>query len=513
MNGAESLVHTLIGSGIDTCFANPGTSEMHFVAALDRIPGIKCVLGLQENVVTGMADGYFRIAEKPASTLLHCGPGLANGLGNLHNTRRARSGVVNIVGDQATFHRPYDAPLTADTESLSRSVSSWVRTSLSAADVGRDAAQAVQVAASPPGQVATLILPSDVSWEEGGVVGEALPKQISAAVDAMLIEEAAKILRGPDPALILLSAGGVLSAGQQLAWDIAKETGADLMTDFAACRLSRGSGTLQLSRVPYNIDEACKSLSKYKHIILVSAKPPVGFFAYPGKPSKQYRSDVNLFTLSRPDQDACAALGSLAMELDAKHAPVPQSNSKIKASGGHVSSTGLAQTLALLMPESSIVVDESVSYGHGFYQYTHSAPAHDWLHNVGGAIGEGIPMATGAALAAKGKRRVINLQADGSAMYSLQALWTQARERLPCTTIILSNRKYDILVGEYEKVGARPGPTAMSMLDLTDPNLNWVQLANGMGVEAEVASNLDELGNLLSNSFSQSAPFLIELLI
>src|SRR5512136_1534561 len=158
MNGAESLVHTLLRSGVDTCFSNPGTSEMHFVAALDRVPGMRCVLGLFEGVVTGAADGYARMSGKPAATLLHCGPGLANGLANLHNARRARSAIVNCVGDQATYHRPYDAPLTADTEGFARGVSQWTRTVRRADEVGRDAAVAVQAARTSPGQIATLIL-------------------------------------------------------------------------------------------------------------------------------------------------------------------------------------------------------------------------------------------------------------------------------------------------------------------------------------------------------------------
>jgi len=173
MTGAESLAQTLLANGVDVCFANPGTSEMHFVAALDRFPGIRCVLGLQENVVTGAADGYWRMAERPAATLLHCGPGLANGLANLHNARRAQSGIVNIVGDQATHHRALDAPLTADTDGWARGVSAWTRTATGATTVGRDAAAAVEVARQ--GQIATLIVPADIAWNQEGSIGQALP--------------------------------------------------------------------------------------------------------------------------------------------------------------------------------------------------------------------------------------------------------------------------------------------------------------------------------------------------
>ena len=287
MNGAKSLVDTLLKSGVDTCFANPGTSEMHFVAALDQSVGMRCVLGLQENVVTGMADGYYRIKGKPACTLLHCGPGLANGLANLHNARRARSGIVNIVGDQATYHRPLDAPLTADTEGLARTVSAWVRTSTRSSEVGDDAAAAVQAARTLPGRIATLILPSDTSWDEGGVVAEALPVPGLPLIDPFAVQKAARVLRTGKNVLILLAGRGVLGPSQTLAWRIAQATGAALMADYGTGHMARGRGRLQLERVPYNTDLAVQTLSRFEHIILVSAKPPVGFFAYPGTPSTQ----------------------------------------------------------------------------------------------------------------------------------------------------------------------------------------------------------------------------------
>ena len=305
MNGARSLVDTLLRCGVDTCFANPGTSEMHFVAALDQSAGVRCVLGLQENVVTGMADGYYRIAGKPACTLLHCGPGLANGLGNLHNARRARSGIVNIVGDQATYHRPLDAPLTADTEALARTVSGWVRTSTRAADVGRDAAAAVQAASTGPGQIATLILPSDTSWDEGGIVGDPLPQPQPDAADPHAIDTAARVLREGKNVLLLLAGRAVLGEAQATAWRISQATGAGLMADYVTPHLARGRGRLQLERVPYSTDMAVEVLRRFDHIILVNAKPPVGFFAYPGKPSTQYRADAQLHVLTGRIRTPC----------------------------------------------------------------------------------------------------------------------------------------------------------------------------------------------------------------
>ena len=405
MNGARSLVETLLKSGVDTCFANPGTSEMHFVAALDQHAGIRCVLGLQENVVTGMADGYYRIAGKPAATLLHCGPGLANGLGNLHNARRARSGIVNIVGDQATYHRPFDAPLTADTEGFARAVSAWVRTSARSADVGRDAAAAVQAARSYPGQLATLILPSDASWDEGGAVAEPLQVPPPAALDPSAIERAARVLRGSRNVLVLLAGRAVSAPAQALAWRIAQATGAHLMADFVNPIVARGRGRVQLERVPYKTELAIEALKRFEHIVLVNAKAPVGFFAYPGLPSTQYPPTAQVHVLSRPEQDAQAALQALVDALGAPEAAIPDAGPRPQPAQGEPSSDKLAQTVAALMPENAIVSDESVSYGRFFYKGTHAAPAHDWLHLAGGAIGDGLPVATGAAIAAGGQRR------------------------------------------------------------------------------------------------------------
>lgn len=512
MNGAESLVQTLLNSGVDTCFANPGTSEMHFVGALDRIPGMRCVLGLQENVVTGMADGYYRIARKPACTLLHCGPGLANGMGNLHNARRAHAGIVNIVGDQATYHRPYDAPLTADTEGMARTVSHWVRTSTDAAEVGRDAALAVQNARALSGQISTLILPADASWNRGGVVANPLPVPASPAIDPHAVENVARVLRSNRNVLILLADQATLATSQRLAWRIADATGAHLLASYSNGHMQRGRGRLALERVPYGTDAAIKTLSQYDHIVLVNAKAPVGFFAYPEQPSIQYSSSAQIHVLSRSDQDSDVALTMLVEELGAREIAIPDAGCRPNPARGATTQENLAVTLAALMPENSIISNESISYGRDFYKLTHNAPAHDWLNLSGGAIGDGLPVATGAAVAG-GDRRVISLQADGSAMYSLQSLWTQARERLPCTTILLNNRKYNILIGEYKNVGAVPGPTAMGMLDLSNPDLDWVQLANGMGVEAARATTMEECADLMQQSFKQKAPFLIDLII
>lgn len=518
MNGAESLVHSLLASGVETCFANPGTSEMHFVAALDRIPGMRCVLGLHETVVTGMADGYFRIKGQPACTLLHCGPGLANGLANLHNARRGRSGIVNVVGDQATYHRPLDAPLTADTEGLARVVSAWVRTTMTPAQVGADAAEAVRAARSHPGQVATLVLPADASWGAGGMVADELPVPQPQPADPSAIQTAARVLRGPGPqgrrALLLLAGDAVLGDGPALAHAIAAATGAEVMAQFLTGHLQRGRGRWPLRRIPYTVEATLEATAPFDRIVMVGATPPVGFFAYPDKPSRLYPEDADLLVLSRPEQNGVDALRALAEALAVQPAAAPDVPVPEPAlPTGAPTAEGLARVVAALMPENGILCEESVSYGGGTHPAYDAAAPHDWIALTGGAIGDGFPMATGAAVAGQGQggRRVIALQADGSGLYSLQALWTQAREALPVTTIVLSNRRYAILLGEYANVGANPGPTAMSMLELNRPEIDWPALARGFGIEAARTDTLEGLADLLRDSLTRDAPFLIEL--
>jgi len=512
MNGAESLVHTLLASGVDTCFSNPGTSEMHFVAALDRVPGMRCVLGLFEGVVTGAADGYYRMAEKPAATLLHCGPGLANGLANLHNARRAQSGVVNIVGDQATYHRPHDAPLTADTEGWARPVSGWVRTAMRAATVGADAAVAVQAARTSPGQIATLILPADTAWTDGGEPRAALPVQPAPHVAPNIVQQIARVLRGGEPALLLLGGTALRAGALSSAHRIAAATGARLMAAGSNARVERGRGRVPIDRVPYPVDQAVKALAGIKHLILVGAVDPVGFFAYPGKPGRLAPPDAAVHVLSRAEHDHAEALEHLCDVLGAPAASLPEVARPAGPARGAPTPEAIAQTVAALLPEQAIVVDEAVTTGRGFFPATHGAAPHDWLQLCGGAIGEGIPLAVGAALGAPG-RRVVGLQADGSGMYTVQGLWTQARERLDVTTVVFANRKYQILLGELANVGANPGRTALDMLDLGNPDLDWVRLSQGMGVEAARAETCEQLADLLAQSFTRKGPFVIELVI
>ena len=509
MNGAESLVYTLVGHDLKICFANPGTSEMHFVAALDRIPGLRCIPGLQENVVTGMADGYARIAREPAVTLLHCGPGLANGLANIHNAKRARVPMLNIVGDHATYHKPFDPPLAQDTQALAKTVSQFVRTSRKSSSVGKDAASAIKAARTAPGQIATLILPSDASWNDGGKIAAPLSVPKQPKISSAAIRNAAKLLREKRNVLILLGGDAVRAAPQIHAAAIEAKTRCRIMAECFNGLHQRGAGRLPLLRVPYPAPLAIEALKDVEHIITVCARPPLGFFAYPGLPSYHASAKASVMALCDVDQNAEEALKTLADELGAKP-QAPLSFPKHPIPKGLPSSAGLGQMLGAVIPDSAIIAEEAISLGGEMLANSFGAAPHDWMMVTGGAIGYGMPCATGAAVAGQG-RRVINVQADGSAMYTIQALWTQAREKLPVTTVILSNRKYQILIAEYGNVGANPGPTAMNMLDLGNPDLDFVKIANGMGVEAAKCSTLEDCAALMLQSFKRTGPFLVEL--
>lgn len=513
MNGAESLARTLAASGVDTCFANPGTSEMHFVAALDRVAGLRCVLGLAETVVAGCADGYGRMAGKPAAALFHCGPGLANGIANLHNARRGHTPVVVVAGDHATYHRQHDAPLTADTEGLARSVSHWVRTTSAARNVGADAAAAVQAARTPPGGVATLVLPADSAWDEGAEPAVPLAVPARQAVAPETVREVARALRSREPAMIVLSGAALTEAGLRAAQRVAHASGAKLRTPTQVPRMARGRGRVPVDRIPYVVDLALKVLAGTKHLVLAGAKAPVGFFAYPGKPSTLWPEDCQVHTLARVEQDIVGALEALADELGApRQVPLPDAGPKPEPQRGPFKPEPFGHTLAALMPENAIVSEDAVTSGRALFPLTWNAAPNDWMQVTGGAIGHAFPCATGAAIACP-DRKVICLQADGAGMYSLQSLWTQAREKLDVVNVVFANRRYAILQGELAAVGAKPGPASNELFDLARPEIRWTRLAEGMGVEAARVETLEAFADTFRAALAKRGPFLIEFAI
>jgi len=512
LNGADSLCDTLLAGDIDVCFANPGTSEMHIVAALDRKPQMRCVLGLFEGVVTGAADGYARMARKPAATLLHTGPGLTNALANIHNAKRARSPMLNIVGDHASTHLGYDAPLTSDIAGLARPMSDWVHSTAIGA-VSQDTATAIAVTRRQPAGIATLILPADAAWSEApDHIAVPRPPAPRRRVAVESVRDAVVHLRSGKCVALLLGDEALLEAPLAAASRISQSTGARLLAEQSNRRIERGAGRGQIDRVIYAVDAALADLAGLDAIILIGGKPPVAFFAYPGKPSSMLPRDCQVVEFARPGDDVEDALAALADELGirssaslalARHAPpeLPQ---------GPLTPDTLAAAIGALLPEDAIICDESLTAGFRIYGATANSPRHDYLQLTGGAIGIGLPMATGAAVACPG-RKVISLQADGSGMYTAQALWTQAREHLDVISIILANRSYAILYHELKNVGVEKlGENARRLFDLTEPTIDWVKLAGGMGVEGKRVTTAEELVKALQSALRKPGPHLIE---
>ncbi len=514
MNGAETLVRTLLASGIDTCFANPGTSEMHFVAALDAHPDMRCVLCLFEGGATGAADGYARMSGKVAATLLHLGPGFGNGWANLHNARKGRTGIVNVVGDHATYHVKHDAPLKGDLEGVARSVSHWVRVSPDAGSVAGDGAAAIRAARSDGGRIATLILPADTAWGAAGAAAEALPPPAQHRPSPERIAAAARQLAEPGAAL-LVNGPALLGPLAETAARIAARTGCRLLAPFFAPHIRNGAGTVRFEQLKYVVRDNQALLGGLTRIVLVGEIAPVNFFAYPGLPSTPEPAGCAVDALCNPEWDIGWTLEALAgsvgvdgSETIARHeAALPEPPS------GPVTAEAVGRALAIHLPENAVIVNESVTAGVAIWPSLATARPHDRVNNTGGSIGHCLPAAVGAAVACPG-RRVIAVSGDGSAMYTIQSLWTMARERLDVTVIIIANRGYQILRGEMANLGVEQyGRNAARMFDVEDPTLDFAALARGHGVPGERVSTAEALSDALVRSFATPGPALIEVVL
>ncbi|MBA2881102.1 acetolactate synthase-1/2/3 large subunit [Desulfosalsimonas propionicica] len=512
MNGAQSLMQTLADAGVEVCFTNPGTTEIHLVAALEQVPAMRAVLCLFEGVASGAADGYARMAQKPAATLLHLGPGLANAAANLHNARRARSPMVNLVGDHPAYHQKNDPPLASDIAALAAPVSGWVDTAKSAKKLPSQGTAALRASLGPPGQAATLIIPSDCAWGESEPAVGPVQANKLAAVSAKAVETAAEMLSSGGPAALILGGSALLEPALHTAGQIAAKTGAALLARTFDARFSRGTGRPVVQRLPYFPEAAGKSLATYKKIVLVGIDaPPTPFFAYPDASVQLLPTGCEVTALAGCANDATAGLAALSEAVGAVDtkffAPEPK---RPQAPQGQLTPETIGAAIGALLPENAIVSDESVTSGGPAYALTTGAPPHDWLCLTGGAIGQGVPVATGAALACP-DRKVLCLQGDGGAMYTLQALWTQARENLDITTVIFSNRQYAILRVELERLGFdHPGPRITDTMDLSRPCIDWVQIAGGMGVKAAQTDTAETFYQALSRAMAEPGPCLIE---
>ncbi|ART51021.1 acetolactate synthase large subunit [Acidovorax carolinensis] len=514
-NGAHALMQTLVDAGITTCFTNPGTSEMHFVAALDSAPAMRAVLCLFEGVATGAADGYARMAGQPAATLLHLGCGLGNGLANLHNARKGKVPVVNIVGDHATTHTQYDAQLQSDIETVARNVSpGFVRTSQSTARLCKDAVDAIAAARGLPGQVATLILPADVSWGEGGVPCAPPPPPRPGAADDATVQAIAQAVRAGGKAALLLGGQALREPGLRAAARIAAHSGVKVFAEVFPTRLERGASLPFVERIAYLAELAGVQLAGIEHLILVDAKAPVSFFAYPGKKSDLVPDGCTVHPLSTPAQDAAASLEKLAQALGAAQTqPALQAPARPGRPRGKLTAEKVCKAVGHLLPENAIVIDEAITSGLMLAPFTAGAPRHDLITLTGGAIGQGLPNAIGAAIACP-TRPVLALIGDGTAMYTIQALWTMAREKLNVVSVIFNNASYSVLNVELERVGAeKVGAKARSQLHLTGPVIHFAQLAQGMGVHGVRTTTAEEFVRALEHALATPGPHLIEAMV
>lgn len=509
MNGAECLVKTAKDFGIEVCFANPGTTELPLVVALDTVGGIRPVLGLFEGVCTGAADGYARMLQKPAMVILHLGPGLANGIANLHNARRARSMMVNMVGEHSTWHLASDPPLAMDIESLAKTVSGWHHTCRSAKRFAEDMVNAVN--AAKEGQIATLIVPYDLQQEKN--VEAALVSDIPGkrAVHHEEIKSAAVLLKRDKKTALVLSHNCIRRNALMAAARIKQACGCDLLTDNFPAHIERGAGLPDVTRIPYLPEMAMNMLSKYEAFVLIGSKEPVPFFGYEGIPANYLKDGQTRFHLSSESGDFLEILEALAGELDAPritNSGILASFQRPKIPTGALNAFKICSVIAALQPENAIVVEEAVTTGAMYYPMASNIPPFSLLTLTGGAIGQGAPCAVGAAIACP-DRPVINFQADGAGMYTLQALWTEAKEGLNITTLICSNRSYDILKLEYGRLGVRPETCASHLTDLS--GIDWVSLGKGMGVPSVSVTTAEELAQELGKALGEKGPNLIQM--
>jgi acetolactate synthase-1/2/3 large subunit len=508
VNGAESLLATARDAGIEVCFANPGTTELQFVAAFDSVGGVRPVLGLFEGVCTGAADGYARMAGKPALTLLHLGPGFANGIANLHNARRAKSPIVNLVGDHATWHASADAPLTSDIEALAGAVG-WVGRARSGDLLATDLLDALDAAAGPPGRPATLIIPQDLAWGSSG--RPATNRQPLRAQNvgkwSIEIESAARALRQGSRSVLFLGGVALRHRGLSAAARVAAATGCRVMHETFVSRLERGTGIPAFPRLPYFPEQARAVLEGTTHLVLAGAPDPVAFFGYPNQPSRMAPEECERIVLASNGVEE--ALESLVDALDAPRTSTVNAE-RPNIPEGSLTPESLCAAVASLQPEGAIVVDEAATTGFAYYDMAKSSPPHSLLQLTGGAIGQGLPSAVGAAVACP-DRKVIAFQADGSGMYTVQALWTMARESLNVVVVICNNRKYRILQAELARAGiSEPGGSALGLTELAPPVIDWVQLGRGMGVQSVSVETADQAVGAIRRSLAESGPSLIE---
>lgn len=515
MNGAQALFKALVQAGLDTCFANPGTSEMQLVYEIGLTPGVRAVLCLQENTVTGAADGYARMKGKPAFTLLHVGSGFANGIANLHNAGRANTAMVNIVGANATYHQPRFPEhelINGRIIDLARTVSHWAHEARSASDLAVLGGLATRYAQLGSGKICTVVAPTNCHWDPA-MAPAGLPASIETLkVSPETIDQVASALSDGKKTGMVLGSSLLHGSGLELAGRIAAKTGVTLFGETFPSRLARGEGRVPVKLIPYLLEMALNDLANYERLILAGALSPVATFAYRDKPVLKIPETCQVITLATVDHDLLAALGDLTEAVNAPTKPAQlMTRSEALPPTGVLTAEAIGKSLCALMPENSILVDEGATNGQAIFNLTEGARAHDYLSAVcGGAIGGGLPLALGASVACP-DRKTIALQADGSGMYTVQALWSMARENADVIVIVLRNDDYAILEVELARVREGEANSRMqSMMNLKNPSLDWVKIAEGLGVPAVSATTAEEFYRLLESALRKKGPYLIE---
>lgn len=513
--GAQAMWGALATAGVDTCFANPGTTELDLVRALESEDRVRCVIGLQENVCTGAADGYGRMLGRPAATLLHLGPGFANGIANLHNARRARTPIVNIIGDHTSWHLPFDAPLSSDIESLARPVSGWVHRIRGVDDAAPASAAAVVASQGAGGQGATLIFPADfqAGFCDGSSVSAVAARSTSDDADTSFdLAVAIARLNAARHIVFLLGGGasdGALSArGQRAAARLCAALGASAYAETFPARSERGQGLPAFDRLPYFPEPARAVLDAADLVVLVGAQSPITYFGYEGHPSQLVPVE-RLLVIAEPGRPAAARLEALAETLGAP-AYAPPAVSLPEAPTGELTPAKVAAVLTRELPEGAIVSVEGGTCGYPFYAASAAARVHTTLTNTGGAIGQGLPVALGAAIACP-DRKVVGLLSDGSTQYTVQTLWSLAHEQLDVVIFITANHQYAILRNELRRGGAALGRKAQALTSLDHPRIDWVGLAQSYGVPATRATTAQELAEQARAAFARRGPALIEM--
>lgn len=509
LTGAECLIDSLVNSGVGPFFTNPGTSELHAVSAIDRSTKARGILCLFEGVATGAGDGYGRIARHPAGVLLHLGPGLANGMANLHNARQAGTPMVVVVGEHGAKHLAYDSPLKSDLGSLPPFYSKQTVRLHVGDDIGRLARDLVTATCTPPTGIATIIAGADVMWSEAqarpftdaGVRRKVEPSSAD-------IRNAVSMLRSGFPAAIVLGGSALSSKGMQLASAIAQATGSTLLSETFNARHTRGAGLPVVQRIPYFPELAIPFLSKFARLVLIGAKKPTSFFASPVHPSDLVGPGCEVSGFD-PQADPLDVLQAIAGEVAARSQASVAAREVLPLHSGNLTPAAIWAALNNFMPEGSIVSDEAGMSSRGADEAMSVAAQHDWLNLTGGSIGQALAVAAGAAVARPGSK-VFAMQGDGGGLYTPQALWTQAREKLDVINVILNNGRYGILDYEAKRHGMSLGQKGAALFDLGSPTVDWVSLSQGFGVRAAAASTAEEFNTLLRDAVSTPGPSLIE---